>query len=153
MPRVIVRGKIGRGMKYINGKVLIDTNILVYSIDNKDKKKQKISRSLIANLHGQDKGVISTQVINEFYVVATKKLKSDPFTVKQLMTRFQFEIVNPDLEIIKDAIDISILNKISYWDALIISSATSAKCKSILSEDLNDGQVINGIKIMNPFNY
>lgn len=152
MHQVKAMDKVGQEMKYTSGKIFIDTNILIYSIDKNDYQKLETSRLVISELTQHQAAVISTQVINEFYVVATKKLKSDALAVKRLISSFnQFEIVNPDIEIIKDAIDISILNKISYWDALILSSALSAKCNSVYSEDMNDGQLINGIKIINPF--
>jgi predicted nucleic acid-binding protein len=61
-----------------------------------------------------------------------------------------FEIVTINLEIIKNAIDLSILNKLSFWDSLIISAAYSSKCKILMTEDLNHGQIINGVEIVNP---
>ena len=98
-------------------------------------------------------GVISTQVLQEFYVAATKKLKADPVIVKDIMRSFEnFEIVTITPTIINDAIDCSILNVLSFWDALIVSAAGYAKCAKLWSEDLNTGQVIRGVKIENPFN-
>jgi predicted nucleic acid-binding protein len=61
------------------------------------------------------------------------------------------EIVQVDLDIIEQGIDISILSQISFWDGLIIAAAEFANCVTILSEDLNDGQIIRGVKIINPF--
>jgi predicted nucleic acid-binding protein len=134
-------------------KVFVDTNILVYSMDKHDLKKMKKSRSMLKKLKKEMQGVISTQVLQEFYVVATKKLKADPITVKDIIRSFEnFEIVTITPSIINDAIDCSILNVISFWDALIISAAEYAKCDKLWTEDLNTGQVIRGVKIVNPFN-
>ena len=136
----------------MKGKIFIDTNILVYSLDENDKNKKNKSRSILNEVYKMQNGVISTQVINEFFVVTTKKLKADPLLIKQIIGRLEYmEIVNADLEIIKDAIDISILNKLSYWDSLIISCAASAKCSSLYTEDLNNNQLVLGIRIINPF--
>jgi predicted nucleic acid-binding protein len=61
------------------------------------------------------------------------------------------EVVQNNSDIIERGIDISIISQISFWDALIIAAAEYSKCLEIITEDLNDGQIINGIKIRNPF--
>jgi predicted nucleic acid-binding protein len=133
-------------------KVFIDTNILIYSIDGKDKKKQTLARTLLRKLIKTSAGVISTQVIQEFYVVATTRLKLNPRTAKRMASILRdFEVVKIDENIINEAMDISALDQISFWDSLIISSATSANCENIYTEDLNHSQSINGITIINPF--
>lgn len=132
-------------------KIFVDTNILVYSMDKHDLQKMKKSRSMLKKLKKEMHGVISTQVLQEFYVAATKKLKADPITVKDIIRSFEnFEIVTITPAIINDAIDCSILNMISFWDALIVSAAEYAKCSQLWTEDLNTGQVIRGVKIVNP---
>lgn len=133
-------------------KVFVDTNILVYSMDKHDLQKMKKSRSILKKLKEKMHGVISTQVLQEFYVVATKKLKADPIKVKDIIRSFEnLEIITITPAIIEDAIDCSILNMISFWDALIVSAAESAKCSQLWTEDLNTGQVIRGVKVVNPF--
>lgn len=120
-------------------------------MDHNDPVKLKKCRSLIKNLQNKNQGVISTQVIQEFYVAATKKLGADPVLVKNIILNLMhLETICVTISIIKDAIDCNILNKISFWDALIVSTAHSAKCSQIWTEDLNSGQIINGIKIINP---
>lgn len=133
-------------------KIFIDTNILIYSMDHNDREKMEKSRELLKGLTKSGNGVISTQVLQEFYVTATKKLNSDSMIVKEIMRSFEnFEIVSVSLPIIKQAIDCSVLNTISFWDALIISAAESARCTQVWTEDLNNGQVIQGVKVINPF--
>lgn len=136
----------------MTSKVFIDTNILVYALDMHDMKKQRVSRGLLKSLTQNGTGVLSTQVLQEFYVTATNKLRVDPPAVKDILISFEhFEtIINTPL-IIKEAIDCSIVNTISFWDALIIVSAENAKCDTILTEDLNEGQIIRGVKVVNPF--
>jgi predicted nucleic acid-binding protein len=132
-------------------KVFLDTNILVYSLDQADAAKKTKCRGLIRSLTVESKGVISTQVMQEFYVAATGKLGADPLLTKDILRsleRFETVVVSPSL--IKDAIDCSIINRLSFWDALIIVSAESARCEILWTEDLNHGQIIRGVRIENP---
>jgi len=133
-------------------KIFIDTNVLVYTLDNKDKEKKKKAREILKKAIDSYQAVISTQVIKEFYVVATKKLNIDPIIVKNIIHNFHnMEIVNNDLEIIEQAIDISVISQLSFWDSLIIAAAERANCEYILSEDLNAGQIYRGVELVNPF--
>jgi len=96
--------------------------------------------------------VISTQVMQEYYNIATLKLGLDKLFVKKTIEMLDvYEIIVLQPQVIFNAIDIQVLNKLSYWDSLIVSAARSANCNMILTEDMNDGQVINGIKIQSPF--
>ena len=132
-------------------KVFLDTNILVYSLDQSDAGKREKCRGLIKGLIGEHSGVISTQVMQEFYVAATAKLGADPLLIKDILRsleRFETVVVSPML--IKEAIDCAIINRLSFWDALIVVSAESARCETLWTEDLNHGQVIRGVRIENP---
>jgi predicted nucleic acid-binding protein len=132
-------------------KVFLDTNILVYSLDQADAAKKARCRGLIRSLTAESKGVISTQVMQEFYVAATSKLGAEPLLTKDILRsleRFETVVVSPTL--IKDAIDCSIINRLSFWDALIVVSAESAQCEVLWTEDLNHGQIIRGVRIENP---
>lgn len=144
--------KPGQEMSFTVSKVFIDTNILVYTMDRKDSGKQETARKYLKNLVDNHFPVLSTQVVQEFYVVATKKLKADPVVVKNIIHNFHnMELVNIDLELIEQAIDISILSQISFRDSLIIAAAEKANCGFVISEDLNAGQLYRGIKLINPF--
>lgn len=133
-------------------KVFIDTNLFVYTIDKKDIVKQEVAREFVRKLVDNHIPVLSTQVIQEFYVVATAKLKADKLIVKNIIHNFHnMELVQIDLELIEQAIDISVLSKISFWDSLIIAAAEKANCEYVVSEDLNAGQLYRGVKLMNPF--
>jgi len=132
-------------------KVFVDTNILVYCMDDSDKKRKARCRTLIEALVGELYGVLSTQVLQEFYVAATKKLGADPLAVKDILHSFRrFETVVITPELIKEAIDCSLINRLSFWDSLIVVAAESARCEKIWTEDLNDGQIIRGVRIENP---
>ena len=132
-------------------KIFVDTNILVYSLDEYDPEKRKKCRELLKTLTGDLRGVISTQVMQEFYVASTSKLGADVLIVKDILHSFErFETIIITPEIIREAIDCSIINKLSFWDALIVIAAENAKCEKLWSEDLNHGQVIRGVRIENP---
>ena len=132
-------------------KVFIDTNILIYSIDGSYPKKREKCRALLKSLGGETLGVISTQVMQEFFVVATKKLGLDPLVVKNILSGFaRFETVLITQNMVFEAIDISIIKRLSFWDALIVAAAESANCSVVWTEDLNSGQTIRGLKIINP---
>ena len=132
-------------------KIFIDTNILVYSLDKFEQEKQRKCRELLKTLTGEFQGVISTQVMQEFFVASTTKLGADVLIVKDILHSFErFETIIITPQIIEEAIDCSIINQLSFWDALIIAAAESAKCEKLWSEDLNDGQLIRGVRIENP---
>jgi predicted nucleic acid-binding protein len=132
-------------------KVFLDTNIFVYSLDQSDSTKRKKCRNLIRSLTDENSGVISTQVLQELYVAATAKLGADPLLVKDIirsLERLETVVVSPML--IKEAIDCSLINQLSFWDALIVVTAECAHCEILWTEDLNHGQVIRGVRIENP---
>ena len=132
-------------------KVFLDTNIFVYSLDQSDSGKRKKCRNLIKSLTDENSGVISTQVLQEFYVAATSKLGADSLLVKDIirsLERLETVVVSPML--IKEAIDCSLINRLSFWDSLIVVTAESAHCEILWTEDLNHGQIIRGVRIENP---
>ena len=132
-------------------KVFLDTNIFVYSLDQSDSTKRKKCRNLIKSLTAENSGVISTQVLQEVYVAATVELGADPLLVKDIirsLERLETVVVSPML--IKEAIDCLLINRLSFWDALIVVTAESAHCEILWTEDLNHGQVIRGVLIENP---
>ena len=132
-------------------KIFLDTNLLVYSMDKNDPRKKEQSREVLRTIRDEYRGVISTQVMQEFYVAATRKLGVDPLLAKNIIQQFEnFEVVIISPEIIYEAIDCSMISQLSFWDALIIVSAERAKCREIWTEDLNHGQIIRGVKVVNP---
>jgi predicted nucleic acid-binding protein len=134
------------------GKIFLDANILVYAQDLDSPTKRRRSREVIAALAQSGTGVISTQVLQEFYVAVTRKLGVAPLAAKAVMQTFTiFEIVQTSPDLIDSAIDCSVLNKVSFWDALIVAAAASSGCAIVYSEDLNPGQTIQGVRIDNPF--
>jgi predicted nucleic acid-binding protein len=132
-------------------RIFLDANILVYAQDAGTPEKRIKSRNIITTLADSGNGVISTQVMQEFFVAATRKLGVDPLAVKGVLKTFAvFEIIQVSVALIHDAIDCSILNRLSFWDSLILATAASAGCSTVFSEDLNSGQTVLGVKIHNP---
>ncbi|MFP3091281.1 PIN domain-containing protein [Treponema sp. TIM-1] len=124
----------------------------MYAEDKYDKNKQNKARAIIKAIIDNEKPVISTQVLQEFYNASVTKLNIDKLLAKNILHDFyHMEVIQVNTEIIEQGIDISILSQISFWDGLIMASAEFAGCLRIISEDLNDGQRIRGIEIINPF--
>ena len=133
-------------------KIFIDTNLFVYSIDQKEPLKKDKAREILKKIIESHQPVISTQVIKEFYVVATTKLTADQLIVKSIIHNFRnMEVVNNDIELIEQAIDISVISQLSFWDSLIIAAAEKANCEYVCSEDLNAGQTYRGVMVVDPF--
>lgn len=136
----------------MKGKVFVDSNILVYQFSETEPEKSELANSLLLELMSENRMVWSTQVIQEFYAVMTKKYKVPSLQVKKIIEAYSSaECVINTPEIINKAIDIQILNTLSFWDSLVLSSAKNANCTTLLSEDMNAGQFVNGILITNPF--
>ena len=130
----------------------LDTNVLIYAVDRAEPRKQNTALELIARHATARTGVISTQVLQEFYSAATRKLGIAPLQARQHLRDFRvFDIVQITADIIEEGVDCSILSRISFWDGLIVASASAGKCSELISEDLSDGQLIQGITVRNPF--
>jgi predicted nucleic acid-binding protein len=133
-------------------RAFLDANIFVYAQDAGAPEKQRISRETIAKLADSGNGVISTQIMQEFFIAATRKLGVAPLAAKGILKTFAvFEIVQVSPLLIHEAVDCSTLNQIPFGDSLILATAASSECSTVLSEDLNPGQTILGAKVHNPF--
>ena len=133
-------------------KVFFDTNILLYSVDSSDRAKRTRCRSLMKHAEAEGIGVISTQVMQEFYSIATRKFGMEPLVAKDALESFEvYEIVVITPSIIYSAADHQVLSRLSFWDALIVAAAEISQSETILTEDLNAGQKIRGMRIENPF--
>ena len=130
----------------------IDTNVLVYAEAVDDPAKQATALALLRRLKPVGQGVISTKVSQEFANVAPRKLRLDiPHVRGQLAAHRQFEVVQVTPTIIQSALDLHQTRSLSIFDAIIVQAATVAGCDMLYSEDLSAGEVINGVRIVNPF--
>lgn len=131
-----------------------DANVLVYAYDPRNPVKRQRALDLLDNALANDTGVLSAQVLAEFFNTVTRKLPA-PLSVadaEQALARFAAMPVVPlDLALVQQAVSVCQRYQISYWDAQIIAAAASAGCARIISEDLNPGQSYAGVVIANPF--
>jgi len=137
-----------------DGKVFIDTNVIVYAYDISAGEKHSKAVEIIKGLWDTGSGITSTQVLQEFFVNVTRKITKplDAVTAKEIVKDFlKWKTVIVDGEIIMDAIDIHSAYKYSFWDSVIIASAINGGAGTLFSEDLSDKQTIKGIVIRNPF--
>jgi predicted nucleic acid-binding protein len=130
----------------------IDTNLLVYADSPDEPHKQSIATQLLTALRLQGLGVISTQVLQEFANVGLNKLKLRHVTVRERLRFYRcFEVVQVTPEIIEAAVDLHQTRSVSYYDALVLASAKVAGCAVFYSEDMNGGETIDGVQLVNPF--
>ncbi|HWS26916.1 MAG TPA: PIN domain-containing protein [Xanthomonadales bacterium] len=130
----------------------IDTNLLLYCDDRADPHKQQIALQYWTTLRRSGEGVLSIQVLQEYYRNAVVKIGLEPaFARRRVEQHSRFQVVIPSVALVLGAIDLTRLVSVSFWDALIVEAARSAACELLLSEDLQHGQVIAGVRVINPF--
>jgi predicted nucleic acid-binding protein len=132
----------------------VDTNILVYAHDRSETRKQPIAQALLDFLWQTRSGVLSTQVLQEFYVVATRKF--DPpmrrAAAREIVALYgEWPIVQLDVALILAASKLEERHAFSFWDALVVEAARRCGATRLLTEDLQAGRRIGGIGIANPF--
>jgi predicted nucleic acid-binding protein len=135
-------------------RVFLDTNVLVYLFDTDDLAKQRRVQDLLSNRELRAQLILSTQVLQEFYVSVTRKLATplDPEAAFQAVQDLAaFPVVQIDSPLILLAIQRSRKAKVSFWDALILEAALAAGATLLYSEDFQDGAVFGGLRISNPF--
>ncbi len=137
-----------------DNKTFLDTNVLVYAYDNTAGRKHEIARDRLLDLWDSGRGVISTQVLQEFFVTVTRKLpapmdaRSAQAIISDLCT---WEVVVIDGDDIIAGIDLAASHHLSFWDAMIVGAALNGGASILLSEDLTHSQAIKGVVIENPF--
>ena len=141
--------------KEIAAPFFLDTNIFVYSFDSRAPAKKRIALALIRNSLESQRGIISTQVVQEFLNVATGKLEISfqPRDAKDYLAQVLAPLcqVFPTFELYDRAITIRELYGLSFYDSLIVCGALQAGCKTLVSEDLQAGQRFESVTVLNPF--
>jgi predicted nucleic acid-binding protein len=131
----------------------LDTNILLYSIstDSKEHTKRDIAERLIS----ERDNALSVQVLQEFYVQATRATRARPLphgaAVGLIRAWLRFPVQSITLAVMGDALEIKAQNNLSYWDAAIVAAARALGCTQLYSEDMQHDREIGGVKIANPF--
>jgi predicted nucleic acid-binding protein len=138
----------------MSGRSFVDSNVVVYAADENPAERAKHETAIELLADEPDDLVISTQVLQEFYVVVTRKL-SHPLDEGRAATAVRglakLAVVGVDVPLVLAAVNTSRTAKLSLWDALIIEAARQAGCARVYSEDMSHGQVIRGVRIENPF--
>ena len=137
----------------MSDKIFIDTNILLYAYDLDAGMKHTVAADILRKLWIDDSGVLSTQVLQEFYVNVTAKIPKplSPARARAAISRYSvWPVEENNADSVIRASEIQERYRLSFWDALIIAAAAKSGARTLLSEDLNNGQVIEGLKIVNP---
>lgn len=127
----------------------IDTNVLAYAYDADSGEKGERAREILGEVDG---AVVSTQVLLELFAVLTRKLELTRDAAEEAVESLMgLEVVPTDARLVREGLRISRDHDLSHWDAMIVAAAATSGCEVLLTEDLNDGQVIEGVRIANPF--
>jgi predicted nucleic acid-binding protein len=138
----------------MSDRIFLDTNVLVYCLDDSEPEKQKQAQDLLASPELAGAFVVSTQVLQELYVALTRgadPIRSPAQAQEAVREAAKLIVVQVDPQLILEAIAKSQQQLISFWDALVVQAAEAAGCSRLISEDLNDGQAIGTVRIDNPF--
>ena len=136
----------------MSARSFLDTNVLLYTDSRDAPAKQKRALELLAGHRLARTGVVSLQVLQEYFVAATRKLAVDVGVARRKVELFaNYHLVILDVEDVLAAIDLHRLHQVSFWDALIVRAAKEGGCSVVYSEDLQDGRTIDGVRIVNPF--
>ena len=132
----------------------VDTNVLLYAYDASETAKQPVARETLARLWAEHGGTLSTQILQEFYNAATRKLsppitRSEAREIVGLYAAWPVVLLDPALIVAATQLEES--HQLSFWDALVVEAARVAGADRLLTEDMQHGRVIEGIRIENPF--
>jgi predicted nucleic acid-binding protein len=129
-----------------------DTNVLVYADDKAAPAKQRRAVELVAEHRRAGTGVVSLQVLQEYFVTVTRKLGVEATLARRKVELLaEFDVAAPDVADILAAIDLHRLHGFSFWDALILRAAKQSGCRVLLSENFQPQREVDGLRVVNPF--
>lgn len=133
-------------------RAFLDTNVLLYADDADAGPKTAAARTLVRRCMEDRTGVVSTQVLQEYYVNATKKLRMEGSEARARIELYLgFEVVTTSTSLLLAAVDLHRLERVSFWDAMVIRAAQHAGCITLFSEDLQAGRHFGATQVLNPF--
>jgi len=136
----------------MSARSFFDTNVLVYADDKAVPAKQRRALDLVAEHRRARTGVVSLQVLQEYFVTVTKKLHVDTSIARRKVELLaEFDVAVPGVADILVAIDLHRLHGFSFWDVMVLRSAKQAGCSVVFSEDMQNAREVDGLRIMNPF--
>ena len=134
------------------GLTFVDTNVLLYAQDRRDDRRRGIPQAVLDELWAAGNGVLSTQVLQEFSNVATRKLQLSPETARRIVAEYaEWPVVETTAQLIVSASVLHERHRFSFWDAMVVEAALLSGATTLLSEDLQDGRRIGDLTIRNPF--
>jgi predicted nucleic acid-binding protein len=140
----------------MSARVFVDTNVLVYARDRTDEEKNRVALAWLSALWDARAGRLSWQVLQEYYVTVTRRLDSprDPALAREdVASLVTWRPGSIGLSTMDAAWSLEDRFQLSWWDALIVAAAGAAECTHLLSEDLQDGQVFDGVTVVSPFTH
>jgi len=137
----------------MNGRTFVDTNVLIYAHDVDSQSKHAVAKDILRELWSERTGVLSMEVLQEFYVNVTRKIRSPlpKDSARLVVSSYSIWCMETTPAELSVAFRIEDKSRIGFWDALIIAAAAKSGATLLLSEDLNPGQKIAGLRIENPF--
>ena len=139
-------------MGVTDGLTFVDTNVLVYAEDGREPARRAVAVGVLDGLWASGLGVVSTQVLQEFYNAGTRKLKMPPSAARQIVAQYaEWPVVETTAQLIVSASVLLERNSFSFWDAMVVEAALLSGATTLLSEDLQDGRRIGDLTIRNPF--
>jgi predicted nucleic acid-binding protein len=136
----------------MSARTFFDTNVLVYAYDDDAPAKQKRAVALVADHRRAGTGVLSLQVLQEYFVTVTKKLQVDPGVARRKVELLaEFDVATPEVADVLAAIDLHRLHGFSFWDALVLRAAKQTGCSVLFTEDMQEAREVDGVRIVNPF--
>jgi predicted nucleic acid-binding protein len=136
----------------MTARSFFDTNVLIYADDKAAPAKQRRALDLVAEHRRAGTGVVSLQILQEYFVTITRKLRVDQRIARRKVELLaEFDVATTDVTDILAAIDLHFLHGFSFWDALVMRSAKQAGCSVLLTEDMQEMREIDGVRIVNPF--
>jgi predicted nucleic acid-binding protein len=134
------------------GLTFVDTNVLVYAEDGRDAVRRGIAVRVLSDLWASGLGVLSTQVLQEFYNAGTRKLKMPPVAARQIVAQYAaWPVVETTAQLIVSASLLHERHGFAFYDAMIVEAALLSGATTLLTEDLRDGRRLADLTIRNPF--
>lgn len=136
----------------MNAREFLDTNVLIYAHDARDPRKRARARELIRRLMRERRGVLSVQVLQEFFAAATRKLGMPSEEARRRILQYsRFDVVTLGAADLVAAIDLHRLHRLSIWDALVVRAALNGACTTLYTEDMQPGHAVDTLTLRNPF--
>jgi predicted nucleic acid-binding protein len=149
----LAAGSNPRATSGTSDKAFVDSNVLIYAHDVDAGRKRDVAKALLRDLWLARTGVLSTQVLHEFYVNVTRKIRTpvSKAAARAVVATYIPWCLEPETSDVNEAFRVEDEARISFWDALIVVAAARSGATRVLSEDLNPGQIISGVTVVNPF--